>query len=169
MCKRIFASETKEVGEIPFYKIGTLGAAPDAFISRALFERYRERYNYPRKGEVLVTCSGTVGKCLQYNGENAYYQDSNIVWIDNPSLKVSNEFLFFVISNINWSKLNSTTITRIYGDDLRNLAINYPADQIEQFKITDTLSLIDKKLRIELKLLDQYFAQKKLMLKNLFL
>jgi type I restriction enzyme S subunit len=169
MCKRIFTSETKEAGEIPFYKIGTLGASPDAFISRTLFEQYRDRYNYPKKGEVLVTCSGTVGKCLQYDGEDSYYQDSNIVWIDNPSLKVSNEFLFFVISNINWSKLNSTTITRIYGDDLRKLPINYPLDQREQFKITDTLSLIDKKIRLERKLLNQYFTQKKLMLKNLFI
>ncbi len=64
MCKRIFAEETNPNEGVPFYKIGTLGGVPDAFISREKFEDYQSRYNYPRKGEVLITCSGTVGKCL---------------------------------------------------------------------------------------------------------
>ena len=41
MCKRIFKEQTSTDGDIPFYKIGTFGAEPDAFISRELFEEYR--------------------------------------------------------------------------------------------------------------------------------
>ena len=93
MCKRIFAQETNDTEGVPFYKIGTLGSKPDAFISKNLFDEYKAKYNFPRKGEILITCSGTVGKCLPYDGNDAYYQDSNIVWIDNPSLVVRNEFL----------------------------------------------------------------------------
>ncbi|MFQ9813167.1 MAG: hypothetical protein ACLRY7_09850 [Hominenteromicrobium sp.] len=37
MCRRIFKEQTSETGDIPFYKIGTFGAEPDAFISRELF------------------------------------------------------------------------------------------------------------------------------------
>ena len=30
MCKRIFSYQTKDEGDIPFYKIGTFGKRPDA-------------------------------------------------------------------------------------------------------------------------------------------
>ena len=86
MCKRIFANETNVTGGVPFYKIGTLGGTPDAYIRKTLFKEYKSKYNFPRKGEILITCSGTIGKCLQYDGGDAYFQDSNIVWIDNPTL-----------------------------------------------------------------------------------
>lgn len=38
MCRRIFKEQTSETGDIPFYKIGTFGAEPDAFISRELLK-----------------------------------------------------------------------------------------------------------------------------------
>ena len=139
MCKRIFASQTNPNGGVPFYKIGTLGGEPDAFISKDLFEEYKSKYNFPRPGEILITCSGTVGKCLAYDGSEAYFQDSNIVWIDNPTLEVSNEFLLSILSNVNWSTLNSTTITRIYGPDLRGLVIKFPQNEQEQKRIADCL------------------------------
>lgn len=89
MCKRIFANQTNSNEGVPFFKIGTLGGKPDVFISRGLFEEYKSKYNFPRLGEILITCSGTVGKCLAYDGSDAYFQDSNIVWIDNPKLEVT--------------------------------------------------------------------------------
>jgi len=143
MCKRIFAEETNGIEGVPFFKIGTLGSKPDAFISRKLFDEYKSKYNFPRKGEILITCSGTVGKCLPYDGNDAYYQDSNIVWIDNPTLEVSNEFLYDILLNVDWGRLNSTTITRIYGSDLRNLSITFPTNQNEQQKIADCLTSLD--------------------------
>ncbi len=36
MCKRIFTDETNQNTGVPFYKIGTLGRNPDAFISKKL-------------------------------------------------------------------------------------------------------------------------------------
>ena len=36
MCKRIFKNETSSEGEIPFYKIGTFGKNPDAYITKTL-------------------------------------------------------------------------------------------------------------------------------------
>ena len=168
MCKRIFSEETSEFGEIPFYKIGTLGSQPDSFISRELFERYKNKYNYPEKGEVLITCSGTVGKCIPFNGEDAYFQDSNIVWLSNPSLKISNNFLYYVLSNINWGKLNSTTITRIYGADLRNLSIKYPRMQEEQTAIAQFLSTLDNKIAHTQQQITQTEQWKKGLLQQLF-
>ncbi|MBK7751102.1 MAG: restriction endonuclease subunit S [Flavobacteriales bacterium] len=159
MCKRIFANQTAERGDVPFYKIGTLGGEPDSYITRAHFEDFKERYNYPRAGETLITCAGTVGKCLQFDGHDSYYQDSNIVWIDNPEEHVTNDFLFLLLSKIDWSKLNSTTITRIYSNDLRALELSIPEALPEQQKIAAFLGAVDRKIQ-QLKrkqaLLEQY-------------
>ena len=161
MCKRIFSSDTSDSGEIPFYKIGTIGSKPDAFISRELFEQYKNKYNYPRTGEVLITCSGTVGKCVIFDGKDSYYQDSNIVWLDNPSKKIINDYLYYYVSNVDWSRLNSTTIVRIYGDNLRNLKIIYPSNQNEQEKITNTIKLLDKKIELQSKKIEDLKLFKK--------
>ena len=168
MCKRIFAEETNPSEGVPFYKIGTLGDVPDAFISREKFEDYKSRYNYPRTGEVLITCSGTVGKCLSFDGQDAYFQDSNIVWLDNPTGEVSNEFLLMFLSNVNWGTLNSTTITRIYGPDLRGLVIKYPVDDLEQRRITLCLSSIDTLITAAIQELEALKTHKKGLMQQLF-
>ncbi|HRN86826.1 MAG TPA: restriction endonuclease subunit S, partial [Candidatus Dojkabacteria bacterium] len=142
MCKRIFAHQTKEVGEVPFYKIGTLGSVADAFINKNLFKNYKLQYNFPRKGQTLITCSGTIGKCVQFDGRDSYYQDSNIVWIDNDNEVVDDDFLFLLLTNCRWDKLNSTTITRIYTNDLRSLKFEFPKSE-EQRKIASFLTSVD--------------------------
>ena len=154
MCKRILASQTNTEEGVPFYKIGTIGNAPDAYISKELFDDYKTKYNYPHKGEVMITCAGTVGKCVIYDGKDAYYQDSNIVWIDNPSQCISNSFLYHLLAKVDWRKLNSTTIIRIYNDDLRNLKLNYPQIE-EQQKISRLLSLLDERIATQNKVIDK--------------
>ena len=152
MCKRILVSQTNTEDGVPFYKIGTIGSTPDAYISKELFDDYKVKYNYPRKGEVMITCAGTVGKCVVYDGEDAYFQDSNIVWIDNPTQNISNGFLFHLLSKVDWRKLNSTTIIRIYNDDLRNLKMSYPRKE-EQQKISHLLSLLDERIATQNKII----------------
>ena len=154
MCKRIMAAQTNTEGGVPFYKIGTIGGKADAYISKDLFDEYKSKYSYPHKGEVMITCAGTVGKCVIYNGEDSYYQDSNIVWIDNPNEIISNDFLYYLLSNINWSYLNSTTIVRIYNDDLRNLKLYCPQLD-EQKKIAYFLSLINERIATQTKIIEK--------------
>ena len=154
MCKRIFANQTTSEGEVPFYKIGTIGDKADAYISKKLFEEYKQRYNYPKCGEVMITCAGTVGKTILYNGQDAYYQDSNIVWISNPRKIYSNEFLNYLLNRVDWSKLNSTTITRIYNDNLRELHITFPSRE-EQDKIVSLLTRIDDRIDTQSKIIEE--------------
>ena len=141
-------------GEVPFYKIGTIGDKADAYISKKLFEEYKQRYNYPKCGEVMITCAGTVGKTILYNGQDAYYQDSNIVWISNPRKIYSNEFLNYLLNRVDWSKLNSTTITRIYNDNLRELHITFPSRE-EQDKIVSLLTRIDDRIDTQSKIIEE--------------
>ena len=102
----------------------------------------------------MITCAGTVGKCVIYDGKDAYYQDSNIVWIDNPYQHISNDFLYHLLANVDWRKLNSTTIIRIYNDDLRNLKLSYPQIE-EQKKISHLLSLFDERIATQNKIIEK--------------
>lgn len=167
MCKRILVSQTNTEDGVPFYKIGTIGSTPDAYISKELFDDYKVKYNYTRKGEVMITCAGTVGKCVVYDGEDAYFQDSNIVWIDNPTQYISNGFLFHLLSKVDWRKLNSTTIIRIYNDDLRNLKMSYPRKE-EQQKISHLLSLLDECIATQNKIIEDLKKLKSAISERLF-
>ena len=167
MCKRILASQTNTEEGVPFYKIGTIGNAPDAYISKELFDDYKTKYNYPHKGEVMITCAGTVGKCVIYDGKDAYYQDSNIVWIDNPSQCISNSFLYHLLAKVDWRKLNSTTIIRIYNDDLRNLKLSYPQIE-EQQKISRLLSFLDERIATQSKIIEDLKKLKSAIIEKLY-
>ena len=94
MCKRILKKQTSTSGDIPFYKIGTFGKLPNAFISNEVYEEYRSKYSFPKKGDILLSASGTIGRRVIYDGKPAYFQDSNIVWIANNEEEVLNEYLY---------------------------------------------------------------------------
>ena len=92
MNKRIFKEQTTENGEVPFFKIGTFGSEPDAFISRELFEEYKSKYPYPVIGDILISASGSIGRTVVYQGKDEYFQDSNIVWLKHDN-QLDNQFL----------------------------------------------------------------------------
>ena len=168
MCKRVFKEQTTPDGDVPFYKIGTIGGLPDAYISRFLYEDYKRKYSFPRKGEFLISCAGTVGKCVLYNGEDAYYQDSNLVWLRNNSPDVFNDCLFVLVSNVDWTTLNSTTITRIYNDNLRDLRFYIPPMQIQK-RIVDYIFTLSSRIDIEQMTLDKLQQERMGLLQQLFI
>ena len=55
MCKRIFQNETSEMGDVPFYKIGTFGKTADAYISYAKYNEFKSAYRFPNKGDILIS------------------------------------------------------------------------------------------------------------------
>ncbi len=144
MCKRVMKHQTTRYGEIPFYKIGTFGNTADAFISKKLFLEYRTKYSFPKKGDILISASGTIGRAVIYDGKPAYFQDSNIVWIDNDETLVKNDFLFYAYSNVKWNT-EHTTILRLYNDNFRNTLIPLPPLN-EQNAIANILSTLDRYL-----------------------
>ncbi|QQW81385.1 restriction endonuclease subunit S [Helicobacter pylori] len=144
MCKRVMKHQTTRYGEIPFYKIGTFGNTADAFISKKLFLEYKTKYSFPKKGDILISASGTIGRAVIYDGKPAYFQDSNIVWIDNDETLVKNDFLFYAYSNIKWNT-EHTTILRLYNDNFRNTLIPLPPLN-EQIAIANILSDVDNEI-----------------------
>ena len=142
MCKRIFKEQTQAAGDIPFYKIGTFGQEPDAFISRAIYEEYKAKYSFPKKGDVLISAAGTIGRTVIYNGEPAYFQDSNIVWVDNDESQVTNKYLFYCYSLQPWQASDGGTISRLYNDNIRKTKIPAPP-LVEQARIVAILDRFD--------------------------
>ena len=125
MCKRVMKHQTNTEYGIPFYKIGTFGKTADAFISQELFNELKNSYSYPKYGDILISASGTIGRTVVYNGEDAYYQDSNIVWIDNDESIALNSYLKIIYQVIEW-KVEGGTIKRLYNDNIKNTVIPIP-------------------------------------------
>ena len=142
MCKRILKQDTTETGEIPFYKIGTFGKSADAFISRTLFEEYKQKYAYPRIGDILISASGTIGRAIEFDGQDAYFQDSNIVWLAHDDSKVLNRFLYYCYQIADWKVSKGGTISRLYNDNIKKTLIPLPPLS-EQRRIVDILDRFD--------------------------
>lgn len=143
MCKRILKEQTSPTGDIPFYKIGTFGGIPDAYISRELFEQYKEQYNYPKKGTLLLSAAGTIGRVVVFDGKDSYFQDSNIVWIDNDETKVTNDFLFYCYSRMQWKTEEGGIVSRLYNANLKSTSFIAPKSLAEQQRIAKALSDVD--------------------------
>lgn len=143
MCKRILKEQTSPTGDIPFYKIGTFGGIPDAYISRELFEQYKEQYNYPKKGTLLLSAAGTIGRVVVFDGKDSYFQDSNIVWIDNDETKVTNDFLFYCYSRMQWKTEEGGIVSRLYNANLKSTSFIAPKSLAEQERIAKALSDVD--------------------------
>lgn len=139
MCKRIMKDQTLPIGDIPFYKIGTFGKEPDAYISKEMYDEFRVKYSFPKKGEILISASGTIGRRVRYDGKPAYFQDSNIVWLSNDEKQVLNDYLYRFYEICNWKSTKGATISRLYNDNLRQIEIAFPKSLPEQQRIVSIL------------------------------
>ena len=143
MCKRIFANQTSNTGEVPFFKIGTFGKEADAYISKGIYEDYKQRFSYPQKGDVLISAAGTLGRTIAFEGKDAYFQDSNIVWLATDKELLCNEYLYHYYKVIKWGASEGSTIARLYNGIICNTHIALP-DVEEQKQIATVLSEIDE-------------------------
>ena len=142
MCKRILKSQTNTVRGVPFYKIGTFGKEADAYISQETFNEYRSKYNFPKKGDVLISAAGTIGRTVVYDGKPAYFQDSNIVWIDNDESIVLNSYLRYCYELKPWKASEGGTIPRLYNDNIAKAVIAVPSIE-EQKRVVSILDRFD--------------------------
>lgn len=143
MCRRILKSETSISEKVPFYKIGTFGKNADTFISISKYEEYRKKYPFPKKGDVLISAAGTIGRTVIYDGSPSYYQDSNIVWLSHDESIVTNKFLYYCYQLNPWKVSNGGTISRLYNDNINKAEIPIPSLE-EQQRIVDILDRFDK-------------------------
>jgi type I restriction enzyme S subunit len=157
MCKRVLKQQTRSNGDVPFYKIGTFGGVADAYINHSLFEEFKRKYSYPQKGDVLISAAGTIGRSVIFDGSPSYFQDSNIVWIENDESKATNEYLWHCYQVTKWAVSHGGTVARLYNDSLRT-KIHVPVPPLsEQRAISQALSDVDALITA----LDRLIAKKR--------
>ena len=165
MCKRIFKEQTSSEGDVPFYKIGTFGGEPDAFIDRELFKEYKSKFSYPNKGDILLSASGTIGRTVEYTGNDEYFQDSNIVWLKHGD-GIDNAFLEVLYSVVDWS-CEGSTIKRLYNDNFLKSKFMMPKIE-EQQKIGVYFKNLDHLITLHQRKYDKLLNIKKSMLEKMF-
>ena len=163
MCKRIYKEQTSNYGDVPFFKIGTFGSEPDAFITDELYEQYRSLYPYP--GTLLISAAGSIGRIVEYKGERAYYQDSNIVWLEHND-ELDDSCLKQSLTNVTWT-LEGSTIKRLYNKDIMGKQIAVPSVP-EQRAIGALFSLLDGLIALHQRKLDALKNVKKSLLEGMF-
>lgn len=166
MCKRVLREQTVSEGEVPFYKIGTFGGIPDAFISRELYEELKAKYSFPKKGNILLSAAGTIGRTVRYDGEDAFFQDSNIVWLDHDD-SILDDYLYYFYQQASWENLEGGTIQRLYNGILLDKNIHMPCLE-EQQKIADFLSSVDEVIATCTEKVKTLETQKKAVMKKIF-
>ena len=168
MNKRIFKDETSDYGDIPFYKIGTFGGTADSFITKEKFKEYKEKYPYPEIGDILISASGSIGRTVVYNGEDAYYQDSNIVWLKHDQ-QLDNSYLKQYYGIIKWSGIEGTTIKRLYNKNILETNIFLPPSVVEQQAIGAYFSNLDNLITSYQEKISQLETVKKKLLHDMFI
>lgn len=91
---------------------------------------------------MLISAAGTIGRTVIYNGEDAYYQDSNIVWITNDESIVLNRYLYYYYQLQPWNVSTGGTIARLYNDNISKAKITVPSIE-EQSRIVSILDRFD--------------------------
>lgn len=147
MNKRIFKNQTTDKGDVPFFKISTFGKKADSFISNNLFEKYKEKYPYPQKGDLLISASGSIGRIVEYKGQKAYYQDSNIVWL-NHNKELLNIYLKAYYQVIHWHGIEGSTIKRLYNKNILATSIFVP-DKKEQYELGKLIKKAEKIISLQ--------------------
>ena len=166
MNRRIFKDQTSETGEVPFYKIGTFGGKPDAYISRELFEEYKAKYPYPEVGDILISASGSIGRTVEYAGKDEYFQDSNIVWLKHDN-RLNSLFLRQFYTIVEWEGLEGSTIKRLYNKNILETKISIPS-LAEQTKIGIFFRSIDNLITLHQRKLDKLKETKSAYLSEMF-
>ncbi|MBH1959921.1 MAG: restriction endonuclease subunit S [Flavobacteriia bacterium] len=113
----------------------------------------------------IVKDGAGVGRLFFCEGKSSVLGTMEII---KPKLDVNVQFLFYQLSNIDFTKyVTGSTIPHIYFKDYKNEKVKIPSKK-EQTKIANFLSSIDEKIETEKKILSQYELQKKYLLANLF-
>ena len=74
----------------------------------------------------MISASGSIGRTVEFAGNNEYFQDSNIVWLNHDE-RLSNPFLKCFYSVVKWAGIEGSTIKRLYNDNILNTVICMPS------------------------------------------
>jgi type I restriction enzyme S subunit len=176
--KRVYETDWR-TGGVPFYRTREVLNLIDGkkiknpiFIEESLYRKYISTYGAIEKGDMLVTGVGTIGKMYVVKGDHDFYfKDGNVIWLKhNPN--VSSGFMYhyfqtrFIKKQIN-DNASITTVGTYTIDDAKKTRVSMP-DIKEQRKIAEFLTIIDDKVKLEERKLEQTKNFKKALLQQMF-
>ena len=126
---------------------------PDAYISKEIYEEYKSKFSFPQKGNILISAAGTIGRTVQYNGEDAYFQDSNIVWLKHGN-EIDDTFLKYIYSIVKWNGLEGATIKRLYNNIILETEFLLPSVE-EQRAIASYFTTLDRQITLQTQRLEK--------------
>ena len=173
--KRIYLSDYTDNG-IPFYRGKEISELKlNKPVSDLLYisdEKYKEieaKYGVPKENDILVTGVGTLGNIYRIpNNNKFYFKDGNLIWLKN--IKQNSEYLEYNLE-FNKKKLLDSAIgstqkaLTIAG--LNKLSFFYPSTS-EQSKVARTMQLIDIKINLQSKKIEDLKLFKKGLSKYIF-
>ena len=178
--KRIYQNEQTSNG-VPFLRVSDLVKRIDKGIETCeLFiphEKYEELWSQgfvPKRGDILVTSRGTLGRCyIVKNKDRFYFQDGMISWLSNFDERIVSNYLSYLFSTPGFQKQImslqlGSTVAYLSISMLKKLDVMVPdlqlqkrfADYVEQvnlFGLTIRQSL-DKLEVLKKSLMQEYFA-----------
>jgi len=122
---------------LPLYRVGTIGKQATEFISKETFETYKKKYPYPKKGDVLITTAGTVGRFVIFDGSPSYFQGGRIKWLENNEKIVLNKYLYYLYSEIKWETWEACQGERAHlsNETIYNTEIPCPRFEVQIWSI----------------------------------
>ena len=156
MCKRILKSQTSSTGEIPFYKIGTFGKKPDAFISKEIYNEFRTKYSFPKKGDILISWSGSLG-VYEWEKEDAWLNQHlfKVVFDKEEVDKTFFKYLIGVSLEKLETQVHGATMKHITKKNFDAFPVNLPPLDVQQ-KIASILDAADTLRQKDKALLAKY-------------
>ncbi|SEW38876.1 restriction endonuclease subunit S [[Clostridium] fimetarium] len=109
--KRIFESEYVDEG-VPFYRTKEIvelskgnNISTQLFISSTRYEDILNKYEVPKKNDILISAVGTIGVIwVVDNNEQFYFKDGNLLWIKSNSIFESTYFKYALTDLIDYYK-----------------------------------------------------------------
>ena len=155
--KRIFAKEYQTSG-IPFYRGKEIiekhngnKVSTELFISNDRYNEIREKYDVPKKGDILLTSVGTLGIPWFVDEEKFYFKDGNLTWLKSFN-KCNNKFLYLWLNSAEAkNQINSmcigSTQKALTIDTLKKFEVTLPSEELQD-KIVTIIESITRKIKI---------------------
>ncbi|MNI65041.1 Type I restriction modification DNA specificity domain protein [compost metagenome] len=110
---------------------------------------------------------GSIGRTAEYKGNDEYFQDSNIVWLDTDSNVIDKRFLQISYQIIDWI-IEGSTVKHLYNDNILASQI-WMTSLDEQRKIGEYFYSLDDLITLHQRELNLLKDLKKTLLQQMFI
>ena len=166
--KRIYLSDYVNDG-IPFYRgkeITELKSNKEVsdllYITLDKYNEIKSKYGVPEENDILITGVGTLGNIYRVPNNNSFYfKDGNLIWLKN--IKENSKYLEYNLEKNKRKILDSaigSTQKALTIAGLNKLDFNFPSIN-EQTRVSIFLSLLDKKIELQSKKIEDLKLFKK--------